>query len=245
MSFYQWGSILRTNSVLLLNMPMNCFRVWMQNRHISTIGKSQFNQGTNPFILLKTTSRYQQVSEVDISNRGLIWQGNWGIMSNVKREFELYSPMCNWLQRQLGDKYKKQKCEIIVLDSHTQNLDSVLEKYGVINDYPQTVGLQIEIDVLGIVKFENRSEIIFIEAKKTALNLHDLGQLWAYCKLCNPADAYLLSSAGLGSLDKILKNLNREDMLDFGNGKTIKKMKVARWDIVRGEIDNQSIVPKL
>lgn len=166
-------------------------------------------------------------------------------MSNVRYEYELYPPMCTWLKQKLEDKYKRQNCEIIVVDSHSVNLDSVLETYGVISDYPQAVGLKIEIDVLGIVKWENKSEIIFIEAKKTALNLHDLGQLWAYCKLCDPADAYLLSSAGLGSLDKVLKNLKREDMLDFGDGKRIKKMKVAKWDIMRGEIDNHTIVPKI
>lgn len=166
-------------------------------------------------------------------------------MNNVRYEYELYSPMCDWLKQRLEDKYKRQKCEIIVVDSHSVNLDSVLETYGVISDYPQAVGLQIEIDVLGIVKWESKSEIVFIEAKKNVLTLHDLGQLWAYCKLCDPADAFLLSSVGLGSLDKVLKNLKREDMLDFGNGKKIKKMKVAKWDVIRADIDNQSIIPKI
>ena len=166
-------------------------------------------------------------------------------MSNVKREFELYEPMCMWLMQQLKDKYKRENCEVIVVDSHAVTLDTVLEKYGVISDYPQAVGLDIQIDVLGIIKRRNKSEIVFIEAKKTTLNLHDLGQLWAYCKLINPMDAYLLSSKGLGSLEKVLKNLNREDMLDFGTGKIIKKMKVAKWDVLRNTIDYTSIVPKL
>lgn len=166
-------------------------------------------------------------------------------MNNVKYEYELYPPMCKWLETYLIDKYKKQNCKIVVVDCHSVNLDSVLEMYGVINDFPQAVGLQIEIDVLGIIKWNNKSEIVFIEAKKTKLNLHDLGQLWAYCKLCDPLEAFLFSSAGLGSLEKILKNLRREDMLDYGDGKKIKKMKVARWDVARENIDNHSIVPKI
>ena len=64
------------------------------------------------------------------------------------------------------------------------------------------------------------------------LNLHDLGQLWAYCKLCNPAEAFLLSSAGIGSLNKILNNLSRTDLLDFGDGRKIKKMQIAKWDVI-------------
>lgn len=164
-------------------------------------------------------------------------------MNNVRYEYELYAPMAEWLETTLKDKYKNQNCEIIVVDSHAVNLDSVLEKYDVVSEYPQVVGLQIQIDVLGIVKKRTCTDIVFIEAKKTPLNLHDLGQLWAYCRLCNPIEAYLLSSSGIGSLEKILKNFKREDMLDFGDGKKIKKMKVAKWDIGRKDIDYNTMVP--
>lgn len=176
---------------------------------------------------------------------GLTWQESWVIMPNVRYEYELYEPMCDWLKNFLKDKYSNKNCEIITVDSHSNCLDSVLKDYEVIEDYPQTVGLQIKIDVLGIVKLKNKTKLTFIEAKKTALNLHDLGQLWAYCKLCNPSDAYLLSSVGLGSLEVILNHFQREDLLDFGDGKKIKKMKVGRWDIRRAEIDSLSVIPKI
>lgn len=166
-------------------------------------------------------------------------------MSNVKYEYELYPPMCNWLYNYLCDKHKGRDCKIEVIDAHAVDLDSVLEKHGVIKDYPHIVGLQIQIDVLGIVKYKDNSEISFIEAKKTQLNLHDLGQLWAYCKLCNPSDAFLLSSVGLGNIEKILKNLRREDMLDYGDGTIIKKMKVAKWDVSRNSIDFHTMIPQI
>ncbi len=88
-------------------------------------------------------------------------------MNNVRYEIELYQPMCSWLEQQLRDKYKRQQCEIIVEDAHAVTLDSVLQKHGVLSDYPQAVGLNIQIDVVGIVKWENKSELVFIEAKKT------------------------------------------------------------------------------
>ncbi len=163
--------------------------------------------------------------------------------NNVKKEFELYEPMRVWFQKYLEDKYKKSK--VITIDSHARTLDKFLEEYGIIDKYPQTVGLDIQIDVLGIVIKENVQHIAFIEAKKTQLNLHDLGQLWAYCKLCNPSEAFLLSSVGLGSLNKILNNLGRIDLLDFGNGKTIKQMIVGKWDINSQNIDFKTIVPKI
>ena len=163
--------------------------------------------------------------------------------NNVKKEFELYEPMRIWFQKYLEDKYKGAK--VVTIDSHARTLDLFLEEYGIIDQYPETVGLDIQIDVLGIIIKGKYASIAFIEAKKTQLNLHDLGQLWAYCKLCDPAEAFLLSSVGLGSLNKILNNLRRTDLLDFGNGKTIKKMIVGKWDITTQSIDFKTVVPKL
>ena len=100
-------------------------------------------------------------------------------------------------------------------------------------------------DIDNIIIQKGKPSIVFIEAKKTQLNLHDLGQLWAYCKLCDPLEAFLLSSYGLGSLNKILKNFDRKDLLDFGDGKRIKKMQVGKWDVSTNSIDFKTLIPKL
>lgn len=163
--------------------------------------------------------------------------------NNVSKEFELYEPMRVWLQRYLEDKYKGSK--VITIDAHARTLDLFLEQYDVLDHYPQTVGLDIQIDVLGIVIKGAKVNLSFIEAKKTQLNLHDLGQLWAYCKLCDPLEAFLLSSSSLGSLNKILNNLSRQDLLDFGDGKRIKKMQVGKWDIRSNSIDFKTLIPKI
>jgi hypothetical protein len=163
------------------------------------------------------------------------------MVRNVKYEFELYEPMRLWLQKYLED--NNRGAIVTTIDSHARTLDLFLEEEGIIDQYPQTVGLDIQIDVLGIIKKKNKSEIAFIEAKKTQLNLHDLGQLWAYCRLCDPSEAFLLSSAGMGSLDKILKNLNRIDLLNFGDGKKIKNMKVAKWSLTQNSVDYTTMIP--
>ena len=163
--------------------------------------------------------------------------------NNVTKEFELYEPMRVWLQQYLENKYKGAK--VVTIDSHARTLDIYLEQFGIIDYYPQSVGLDIQIDVLGIIIHKGKPNIAFIKKKKTQLNLHDLGQLWAYCKLCEPIEAFLLSSAGLGSLNKVLNNLNRQDLLDFGSGKTIKKMQVGKWDLSTKAVDFKTIIPKL
>lgn len=156
-------------------------------------------------------------------------------------EFELYEPMCNWLNQYLSDKYKGY--EIIVSDTHSERLDKALEKQGVTIE--QANGVDIQIDVLGIAQKGNNIKLFFIEAKKTKLTLRDLGQLWAYCKLIDPEEAWLLTSADLGSLRKLLINFNREDLLDFGNGKKIKKMNVGVWDEKKKIPNYSSIIPKI
>lgn len=72
-----------------------------------------------------------------------------------------------------------------------------------------------------------------------------MGQLWAYVKLINPEEAFLITSDNFGSLDKILKVFKREDMLDFGDGKKIKKIQVLLWDLKTNLPDLSSKIPKI
>ena len=156
-------------------------------------------------------------------------------------EQELYEPMRCWLEQYLKDTYKGY--DIVTADTSQERLDRALAKYGVVVEMAN--GVDIQIDVLGIAKKKNITKLFFIEAKKTNLTLRDLGQLWAYCKLVDPEEAFLLSSAGLGSLNKLINSFRREDLLDFGEGKRIKKMRIGKWDVVKNTIDLYSLVPKI
>lgn len=159
---------------------------------------------------------------------------------NVKSEFELYEPMRAWLQVYLEDRYKSHR--ITTIDAHASSLDSVLSAYNV--DPGLAIGLGIQIDVLGIAQRAHSSKLFFIEAKKTSLTIRDLGQLWAYCKLIEPQEAFLFSSLSLGTLDRLLNGFHRFDLLNFGSGKSIKQMRVARWNIDLREPDFLSMVPR-
>ena len=161
--------------------------------------------------------------------------------NNVKSEFELYEPMRVWLHTYLTDKYKSH--EIITLGAHNKRLDRALRKFDILCDI--ATGIDIQIDVLGIARNNRSIKLFFIEAKKTSITLRDLGQLWAYCKLIDPEEAFLMTSADMGSLNKILNVFKREDLLDFGDGKIIKKMKVAVWNMKTGTPNMSTMVPKI
>jgi len=156
-------------------------------------------------------------------------------------EIQLYQPIRMWLDRYLRDKFTNQ--EVVTIDSHSKNLDSVLRSQNI--DCPMSVGIEIKIDILGITKTAKNYKLFFIEVKKTPLNIRDLGQLWAYCKLIDPEEAFLLTSSSLGSLNKILYTFKREDLLDYGEGKIIKKIKVGTWN-VKTELPNyDTFIPKI
>jgi len=161
--------------------------------------------------------------------------------NNVKSEVELYEPMRVWLHTYLTDKYKSH--EIITLDAHNKRLDRALRKFDILCDV--ATGVDIQIDVLGIARNSKSVKLFFIEAKKTSITLRDLGQLWAYCKLIDPDEAFLMTSADMGSLNKILNVFKREDILDFGDGKIIKKMKLAIWNMKTGTPNMSTMVPKI
>ncbi len=156
-------------------------------------------------------------------------------------EKDLYEPMCRWLEQYLKDNYRGY--EIIVADTSLERLDKALQRFGVINE--QANGVDIQIDVLGIARKGTTTKLFFIEAKKTKLTLRDLGQLWAYCKLVDPDEAWLLTSSDMGSLRKLLLSFNREDLLDFGDGKKIKKMKVGIWDVKKEKPDFSNLFPRI
>ena len=157
------------------------------------------------------------------------------------KEEDLYEPMRIWLERYVRDKYKKY--DVIAIDAHAERLDRVLAKFNIVNEMAN--GVDIQIDVLGIAKKGKEVKLFFIVAKKTKLTLRDLGQLWAYCKLVDPDEAFLLSSDNLGSLNKLLNAFRRDDLLNFGDGRKIKKMRVGKWDVIKNTLDYNSLVPKI
>jgi len=157
------------------------------------------------------------------------------------KESDLYEPMRVWLEQYLRDHYKGY--EIIAEDTSLERLDRALLRHDIVKD--MAVGVDIQIDVLGIARKNSEVKLFFIEAKKTKLTLRDLGQLWAYCKLVDPEEAFLLTSEDLGSLNKLLNAYHREDLLDFGDKKKIKKMRVGKWNVKQNTIDMLTLIPKI
>ena len=143
------------------------------------------------------------------------------------KEKELYGPMCIWLKQYLEGKYTGK--EVIVEDTSQIYLEDALRKNGI--DYPLANGLKIQIDVLGIVIKEDKPLLFFIEAKKDDLILKDLGQLLIYSKLMDPEESFLLTPKGFGPVGTVITVFNRRELIQYGDGKKVKEIKIMKWDM--------------
>ncbi len=157
------------------------------------------------------------------------------------KEEDLYPDISNWLNLYLKEKYPGYSIETTYTTARV-SLDSLLSSRNIILN--EAVGLNIKIDIVGILRRGSQNKLAFIEVKNKELTLKDLGQLWGYTQLIDPVESFLISSSGLGALSKILKVLKREDLLKYGDNQE-KMMKVAKWDLLKKSIDYDSLIPKI
>lgn len=159
----------------------------------------------------------------------------------TKEEEKLYPFIKEWLHVYLTDKYKGYTVQT-THDSSRRNLDVILADYGI--TCKEAAGLQIKVDIVGILKRGSEFKLVFVEVKDTDLTLKDLGQLWGYTQLIDPVESFLISSKGFGQLAYLFNVLQREDLLKYGT-KINKFMRVVLWDKTRNSIDYSTIIPQI
>ena len=158
-----------------------------------------------------------------------------------KQEENLYPDIEEWLKVYLTEKYPANQV-ITTYKTARQNLDVCLRGLGI--DIKEAIGLSIKVDIVGILKRGQKVRLVFVEVKDSPLTLKDLGQLWGYTQLLNPVESFLISSKGLGALERIFKIYKREDLLKYGPGQG-SMMKVCRWNTGSKSVDYGSLIPKL
>lgn len=159
----------------------------------------------------------------------------------TKEEEKLYPEIKEWLHAYLTDKYKGYAVQT-TYESSRRNLDIILKSSGI--ECKEAAGLQIKVDIVGILKRGSDFKLVFVEVKDTDLTLKDLGQLWGYTQLIDPVESFLISPRGFGQLSYLFNVLQREDLLRYGT-KINKFMRVAKWDKTRKSIDYSNIIPKI
>lgn len=150
-------------------------------------------------------------------------------------EIEMYPDIIMWLQKDLDQKFGKFATKIIVIDTHDSDLANFIMKLGYQKFFPEFSTYQIRQDITGFIEYNDRVELIFVECKNTTLSLINLSQLIGYSCIALPIYSILLSPQGMGkTLNKLLFDYNRKDILEF---RSKRRIQVIKWDYKKQDID--------
>ncbi len=154
-------------------------------------------------------------------------------------ESTLYEPVSAWLGEYLSGKFKRAK--IIVSPTPFKRLHDFLVENNLDMHFPQSAAFDIKVDIVGVILRHEKADMAFIECKINPLSLKDVGQLLGYSKVAYPIFSLLLSPKGFSPyLQMLLQVYGRHDVLNYDHNKTIL---MAKWDIVKQDLDYTSIIP--
>lgn len=144
-----------------------------------------------------------------------------------------------WLEKFLQCRYRKHS--IHVADTHSISLASHLFRHGLHQFFPEYCAWDIRIDVIGVIVDKQQASLIQIGCQESALTLSDIAVYTAHSRIVKPQLSLVLSPAGLSTrLGTLLQTYGRYDVLEYDKQRRIR---LARWDIKRGEIDYSSVLP--
>jgi len=150
-------------------------------------------------------------------------------------EIDMYPDIIEWLQKNLEQKFGKRARKITVIDTHDSDLSNFIMQLNYQRFFPEFSTYKIRQDITAFIEYEDRVDLVFVECKNTSLSLIHLSQLIGYSCIAQPIYSILLSPQGMGqTLNKLLKNHNRLDILEFRPKKIIQ---VIKWDKSKQDID--------
>ena len=154
----------------------------------------------------------------------------------------MYPDIVEWLKINLKQKFGKKALKITVLDTHDSDLSNFIMSLSYQKFFPEFSTYKIRQDITGFIEYKDRVDLVFVECKNTSLSLIHLSQLIGYSCIALPIYSILLSPQGMGqTLNKLLKNYNRSDILEFRPNKTIH---VIKWDKSKQDIDYMNSIVK-
>jgi hypothetical protein len=157
-----------------------------------------------------------------------------------KAEFALYEPIIRWLTSLLNSRFPRST--ISVHDTHSITLSTMIYRSGLQKRFPGYQAFDIKVDITGFISTKTRVDLALVEVKEREVRLLDVGQILGYSRVAKPYLSLILSPQGLSSpLKSILRTYGRYDILEYD---AEKRIRIARWEEQRGEIDLRTVLPK-
>ena len=150
-------------------------------------------------------------------------------------EIKMYPEVIEWLKKDLNQKFGHKASKITVLDTHDSDLSNFIMQLNYQKFFPEFSTYKIRQDITGFIEYKDKVDLVFIECKNTSLSLIHLSQLIGYSCIALPIYSILLSPQGMGqTLNKLLKNFNRLDILEFRPKRMIH---IIKWDENKKDVD--------
>ena len=159
-----------------------------------------------------------------------------------RNEIEMYPEIVEWLLQNLNQKFSEKANKITVLDTHDSDLSNFIMQLNYQKFFPEFSTYKIRQDITGFIEYKDKVELVFVECKNTTLSLIHLSQLIGYSCIALPIYSILLIPQGMGqTLNKLLKNYNRLDILEFRPKRMIQ---IIKWDKNKQDADYMNSVIK-
>jgi len=154
-------------------------------------------------------------------------------------EAKLYPDVVRWLERYLKGRHSHS--EVQAFDTHKTRLSKLIFGQNIQDYFPEYNAFDIKVDVIAIIKTRGKIKLAFVECKVKPITLKDVGQIWGYSRVAKPEFSFIISPEGISSpLNALISTYGREDVLEYFEG---RKIKIAKWNLARREVDSDSILP--
>ena len=160
-------------------------------------------------------------------------------MTKINNEKDLYPLVKKWLRKFLKDRHRRSKVE--TYDTHNVSVSKFLLDKKLQTYFTELSAYDIKVDVTGIIISKKAAKLAFVECKIKPITLKDVGQILGYSRVANPAYSFIVSPKGLSSpLSILLRTFGRYDVLAYQDN---KKIRIAKWNLNRMEIEYNSLLP--
>lgn len=151
----------------------------------------------------------------------------------------MYGPVRDWWERFLKERHKRS--QVSVYDTSRIVLYRFIQDHQLEALFSDYLTYEVEVDITGVIVARDKAKLALVECKLTPITLRDVGQMLGHSEVTRPLYSLIISPRGLSdSLVRLLKNFQRFDVLDYGDGQRIR---LATWSPQRQEILAESLLP--
>ncbi|MFA7029399.1 MAG: hypothetical protein WC179_03895 [Candidatus Cloacimonadaceae bacterium] len=160
-------------------------------------------------------------------------------MTKYNSEKELYPDVIYWLNTYL--QYKYPRATIKSYDTSRENLCEFIRRHNLSKYFSESESYVIKVDITGVVQYNGKCLLAFVECKLKSISLKDVSQIIGYSKVAKPVLSLIISPQGISTpVNKLINIYRRYDILTYQDD---LKVRIAKWNKSTKDIDVSTLLP--